>query len=75
MNPMQLMSQIQQFRNNPAQIMSRLNIPQNLQNNPQGAIQHLMNNGAMSQQQFNQLQSMAQRLRNMPQFSQMFGAK
>lgn len=65
-NPMQF----RQFMNNPGQILSRLNIPQNLQNNPQAAIQHLLNNGAMSQQQFNQLQQMAKQIQN----SSAFGA-
>lgn len=72
MNPMQIMSQMQQFKSNPGQIMSRLNIPQNLQNNPQGAIQHLMNSGAMSQQQFNQFQNMAQQMQSNPIFSKLF---
>lgn len=72
MNPMQIMSQMQQFKSNPGQIMSRLNIPQNLQNDPQGAIQHLMNNGTITQQQFNQAQNMARQLQSNPMFAKLF---
>ena len=61
-------AQFKQFMQNPSQILSRLNIPQNLQNNPQAMIQHLLNNGAMSQQQFNQLQQMAKQIQNSPAF-------
>ena len=72
MNPNQILQTMQQMRSNPGQIMSKLNIPQNLQNNPQGAIQHLMNSGAMSQQQFNQLQNMANQMRSNPIFGGLF---
>lgn len=72
-----MMSQFQSFMGNPMQFMMqrKLNIPQNLMNNPQAAIQHLMNNGQMSQEQFNQLQQMAQRIQQNPQFQQMMGGR
>ena len=72
-----MMQQFQQFRSNPMQFMAqrRLNIPQNLINNPQAAIQHLMNNGQMSQEQFNQLQGLANRIQQNPQFMQMMGGR
>ena len=71
------MNQFRGFMQNPMQAMmqSRLNIPQNLANNPQGAIQYLMNNGQMSQGQYNQLQQMASKIQQNPQFMQMFGGK
>ena len=69
-----MMSQVRQFMGNPMQYMMqrKLNIPAELQNNPQGMIQHLMNNGTMSQQQYNQLQQMARQMQSNPQFMQMF---
>jgi hypothetical protein len=43
------MGQFKGFMNNPAQYMMqhRLNIPQQYQNDPQGAIQYLMNSGQL----------------------------
>lgn len=54
----------QQFMDNPAQMMQRsgLNIPQNIANDPNAIIQHLLSSGRMSQQQYNQLQQMANNL-------------
>lgn len=72
MNPNQMFQALQQMRSNPAQLMSRMNIPQNLQNDPQGAIQHLMNNGTITQQQFNQAQNMANQMRSNPMFARLF---
>ena len=58
-NSMNLMDQMRMLRANPIQFLMqrRLNIPDSLQNNPQGIVQHLLNTGQMSQDQFNQLQS------------------
>lgn len=67
------MGQFRGFIRNPMQYMmqKKLNIPQQFANDPQGAIQHLMNNGQMTQAQYNQLQQMAQQIQNNPQFQQM----
>lgn len=56
-----VMGMYQAFMNNPMQFLMqhRLNIPQQFANDPQGAIQYLMNSGQMNQQQYNQLQHMA----------------
>lgn len=72
-----MMGQLQQFAGNPLQymMMRGLNIPANLQNDPGGMIQHLMNTGAMSQQQYNALRQMKSQVENNPQFSQMFGRR
>lgn len=75
MNPMQLFNSFKQFKSNPAQMLSGLNLPENLMNDPKAAVQHLMNSGQMSQQQFNQLSNMANQLANNPQFMYMFGNK
>lgn len=70
-NSMQMMNMFNQFRGNPMQTLSQFGVPQNM-SNPSEIIQHLMNSGKMSQQQFNQLQQMAGQLQNNPQFKQMF---
>ena len=62
----------QGFMRSPMQMLQNLNIPQNIQNNPQAIVQHLMNSGQMSQQQFNQLQNMAKQIQGNPQFMQIF---
>lgn len=52
-NPMNIMQMISQIKSNPAAVLSqRFNIPQNM-NNPNDIIQHLMNTGQISQQQYN----------------------
>lgn len=58
-NPME--NQFNMFMQNPFQfLLSRnINIPQEYANNPQGAIQYLMNTGRMSQQTFENLRSKA----------------
>lgn len=52
------------FKQNPMQFLlqRKLNIPQELSNNPQGIIQHLLDTKQMTQQQLTQLQSFAQKL-------------
>lgn len=65
MNPQNNMrQQFQSFQQNPMQFLLRnkVNIPEEFQNDPKGAIQYLMNQGKMSQGQFNQLSQMAQRM-------------
>ncbi len=59
-----IIAMFQQFMGNPAQMMQRsgLNIPQNISNDPNAIIQHLLSSGRMSQQQYNQLQQMANNL-------------
>jgi RIO-like serine/threonine protein kinase len=61
-----IIAMFQQFMGNPMQMMQRggLNIPKDIQNNPNAIIQHLMSSGKMSQQQYNQLQAMANNLMN-----------
>lgn len=54
-----IMNQLNMLRSNPVQFLlqKRLSIPDNLSNNPQGIIQHLLNTGQMSQETYNKLQS------------------
>ena len=64
-NPIQsYIGQINQLRSNPIQFLlqRRINVPQNLSNDPQAIIQHLLNTGQMSQDTYNKLQSQATQL-------------
>ena len=56
-----MLQQFQMFRQNPMQwLMSRgMKVPQNMMNDPNAIIQHLMNTGQISQQQYNQANQMA----------------
>lgn len=59
-NPMSgLMNQMKELQSNPVQFLARhkFNLPQNFQGGPQQIVQHLLNTGQMTQEQFNQLQS------------------
>lgn len=59
------------FMGNPMQmLMQRMNIPQNMANDPNAIIQHLMNSGQMNQNQYNQLKRTAEQIQNNPQFQQ-----
>lgn len=60
-NMMQMLSQLRQ---NPVQFLRQrgVNIPQNM-NDPNAIIQHLMNSGQVSQQQYQQARQMAERFR------------
>lgn len=57
-----MMDQFAQFKQNPIQFLlqKNVNIPQQFQNDPRGAVQYLMSNGQMTQQQFGRLSQMAQ---------------
>ena len=53
-NPMQaLQQQFQALQTNPAQFLSRFNIPQNIMNDPNAILQHLLSTGAFTQEQIN----------------------
>lgn len=73
------MQQFSGMMQNPTQyfLSKKLNLPQNINpmQDPQGAIQYLMNNGQLSQSQYNQLQQTAQRLMQNPQFQQFMGGQ
>ncbi len=55
----QIMSMYNKLRNNPSQILGTLGIPQNIINNPQAILQHLMNSGRITQDQYNEAVRMA----------------
>ena len=56
-----MFQQFQMFRQNPMQwLMGKgLNVPQSIANDPNAIIQHLMNNGQLTQDQYNQAAQMA----------------
>lgn len=59
-----MQNQYSQFTQNPFQfIMQRqgINIPQQFQNDPHGAVQYLLNNGTMQQNAFNSYAQFCQR--------------
>lgn len=60
----QLMTQFNQFKSNPMSFLLQrnVNIPQQYLNNPEEAVKYLMNNGQMTQEQYNRLNQMAQSL-------------
>lgn len=55
------MSQLQALQRNPIQFLMqrKLNVPQNIVNDPNAIIQHLMNTGQITQAQYNQANNMA----------------
>ncbi len=54
-------SMLQNLKQNPMQFLMqrKFNIPQNISNDPNAIIQHLMNTGQVSQQQYNRASNMA----------------
>jgi len=72
-----MLGQFRGFMANPMQFMAqrKLNIPQQYMNDPQGAIQYLMNTGAINQQQYDWAVKQANMIQKNPQFMQMFNQK
>ena len=67
-----LFSAYQQLMQNPSAILQKLNIPQEYISDPQGAIQYLMNNGKITQQQYNDANNQLKQMQNNPLFKQLF---
>lgn len=66
-NFMGMFNKFQQFMNNPmgAFMSSGLNIPQNIQGNPEAITNYLRSSGRMTDEQYNQCAQMAQWAQNM----------
>ena len=62
-----IMRMFNSFRQNPMQflIQRKINIPQQYMNDPKGAVQYLLNNGQMTQTQFNELSKQVAQFQNM----------
>lgn len=60
-----LLSSLKALQHNPMQFLAqrRFNIPQNIQNDPNAIIQHLMNTGQVSQEQYNRASQMMKQFR------------
>ena len=64
-----MMGQFRQFMSNPQQYLSqRMGIPMEYCQNPNTAIQYLMNQGKISQQDYNSLNDIAGKIKNRPDF-------
>lgn len=61
-----------QFLQNPNQLLQQLNIPQECIKDSQSAIQYLMNNGRLTQEQYNYANQQLKQLQNNPLFRQLF---
>jgi hypothetical protein len=72
MNIRALFQAYTQLRQNPTQFLQKMNIPQEYLSNPQGAIQHLMNTGRISQEQYNNANNQLKQMQNDPMFKQFF---
>lgn len=59
-NPLQLMQMLAQLKSNPMAVLSQLGVPQNMANDPRGAIQNLMNSGKITQEQYDAAVKQAQ---------------
>ena len=59
-----MMGQFSMFMKNPMQFLMqrKINIPQQYANDPHGAVQYLLNNGQLSQDNLNQMMSFAQNM-------------
>ena len=73
MNSMNPLNEFQSFMSNPIQFMAqrKLNIPQQYLNDPNGAIQYLMNSGRITQDQYNKAVNMSNQLQKDPNFMKM----
>lgn len=60
-NPMQIMQMLNQLKANPSAMLNQFNLPQGM-NNPQSIVEHLMNSGQITQEQFNQARRFAQQM-------------
>ncbi len=60
-----MMQMLQNLKQNPMQflIQRKFNVPQNVQNDPNAIIKHLMDTGQVSQQQYNKAMQMAQQFK------------
>ena len=72
MNVKALFNAYSQLMQNPNQFLQRMNIPVEYSNDPQGAIQYLMNNGKITQADYNNANDQLKQLQNNPMFKQFF---
>ena len=65
MNVGNLIQMLNQFKQNPMQILAQrgINIPQDIMGDPQSIVQYMLNNGKISQQQVNQAMQMVKQFK------------
>lgn len=61
-----MMQMLQALQNNPMQFLMqrRMNVPQNIANDPNAIMQHLLSTGQITQQQYNNANNMARQFMN-----------
>ncbi len=64
-----MMGQFRQFMKNYKQYMTKQGIPEQYQNDPNMAIQYLMNSGKLSQADYNNLSDLSGKIQNQPGFN------
>lgn len=66
------LNQYSGFMQNPMQMLlqRRINVPQNMMNNPSAIIQHMMDNGMLTQQQYGMARNIAGQAQSNPMFQQ-----
>ena len=70
------MTDFKQMAANPAQyVMTRYGVSEDIANNPDAIVQKMMQEGKVSQEQYNQARMTAQQIRNNPLFMQFMGEK
>lgn len=62
MIPMQLLQMVNQLKSNPMSMLGRFGISQNMVNDPNAIIQNLMNQGKISQEQYNKAVQQARQM-------------
>ena len=74
MNPYNFINQFRQMASNPAQFaMQNLGVSQDIANDPDAIIQKMMQEGKLTQAQYNQARQTASQLK--PMFRQMLGGR
>ena len=61
-----------QLMQNPNNILQSLNVPSEYSNDPNGAIQYMMNNRMITQEQYNAANAKLKELKNDPRFRNYF---
>lgn len=72
MNIQNLFKAYTQLMQNPSRFLQERGIPQQFTGSSQDAIQYLMNNGKISQQDYNNANNQLKQLQNNPMFKQFF---
>lgn len=76
MNFQNFMNDFQQLTRNPAQyMMTKYGIPQDIAGNPDAIIQKMMQEGRITQQQYNDARKAASEIQKNPMFGQIMGIK